>query len=209
MSSYPTVTIPDHKLSRSPIARMAWALSAAICLLAIENIWVDPWAARRFNHRFPSFVADPMSGVWLLELMLLAIGVILALVCQVLLMKDARMAVWRKVLTGLVVLLAAILSGHWFFATGGTEVSAWTQSLASHSVTLRWNASTTKNVRYNVYRGTTPGSHPDKLTPTPIDDLEFTDKDVRSGATYYYVARAVDPSGKESPDSNETTVKIP
>src|SRR6516164_2217065 len=80
-------------------------------------------------------------------------ALILAVECQVLLSRDRGLAKWKKVLTGLAVLGSALLVGEWFVATGGrtlVEQIPWPQR--THSVTLTWKASSTKNVRYNVYR---------------------------------------------------------
>ena len=65
------------------------------------------------------------------------------------------------------------------------------------------------NVRYNIYRGSASGVHPDKLNAAPVDALSFTDSRVQKGKRYYYVARAIDAAGQESSDSNETVVTIP
>ena len=64
-------------------------------------------------------------------------------------------------------------------------------------------------MRYNIYCGSAPGVHPDKLSVTPVDGLTFTDSNVQNGKSYYYVARAVDAAGQESSDSNETVAAIP
>jgi hypothetical protein len=63
------------------MARIAWVLAGAICVYTIENIWIDPWAARRSHHRLPSFVPAALGGAWFLILMGLAITVILLVVC--------------------------------------------------------------------------------------------------------------------------------
>ena len=103
----------------SRIAKIAWALSVAVCLFAAENIWVDPWVAKKSHHKLPSFVPETLGGAWFLILMGLAITVILLVVCQVLLMRDSRIAVWKKEMTGVLVVAAALLSGGWLGATGG------------------------------------------------------------------------------------------
>jgi hypothetical protein len=41
------------------------------------------------------------------------------------------------------------------------------------------------------------------------DRLSYKDENVESGKTYCYVTRSVDANGKESEDSNETTVVVP
>jgi len=200
----------DRSVAQSPIARMAWTLSAAICALTIENVWIDPWIARRSHHRVPSLVAEALSGTWFLVLIAVAIGMILAVVCQILLVRDSRLSMRKKALTAIMVLAALGLSAKWVVATGGTELFAREQTAGKkHTVKLSWIASTTKGVKYKVYRGTEHGVHPEKLTPQPIEELTFIDDKVESGKTYYYVTRSVDPSGNESADSNETMATIP
>jgi hypothetical protein len=195
---------------RSPIARVAWVSAVAICLFAVENVWVDPWVARRSHHKLPSFVPEALGGTWFFVLMALAIALTLAVLCQVLLMRDAGLAGRKKAQTGIAVLSAAILAGEWFVATGGmTIVERIHPRRRDHTVTLHWQASTTKNVRYNIYRGPKPGFHPDKLNAAPIDGLTFTDTTAENGRKYYYVARAVDATGQESRDSNEAFANVP
>jgi hypothetical protein len=150
-----------------------------------------------------------LGGWWFLLLMVLGIAVILMVVCQALLMKDQRMAVWKKALTGILVLAATVLAGEWFVATGGMTAIERSHPLQRHSVVLRWQPSTTKNVRYNVYRGSSSGIHPDKLNDPPIDGLTFTDSTAETGRTYYYVVRAIDAARLESADSNEQLATIP
>lgn len=67
----------------------------------------------------------------------------------------------------------------------------------AHTVTLNWTASTTPNVTYNVYRGTSAGSYT-KLTPTTLSATNYVDTTVQAAQTYYYVATSVDVSGNES-----------
>lgn len=111
-------------------------------------------------------------------------------------MRDAEVAGWRKVLTGIVVLAAAILVAKWFAATGGaTIVEQMHPHRRHHTVKLQWQASTTKNVRYNIYRGLAPGFHPEKLNAAAIDGLTFTDTTTENGTRYYYVVRAVNAPG--------------
>jgi hypothetical protein len=198
----------DGSAARSPIARVAWMVGGAVCLFAAENVWIDPWITRRSHHRFPSLAPEPLGGTWLLALLGVAIALVLVVFCQILLMRDRRLARWKKLSTAVVALAAVILSAEWFVATGGTALLGQAPQ-KKHTVTLRWQASTTKDLRYNVYRGRMPGAHPDKLNSEPIDGLTYTDATVESGVRYYYVVRAVDPAGKESPDSAEVPADIP
>ncbi|MGB9309864.1 MAG: choice-of-anchor D domain-containing protein, partial [Candidatus Acidiferrales bacterium] len=87
----------------------------------------------------------------------------------------------------------------------GTGVAA-----TPHTVALAWTASTSTVSGYNVYRGTTPnGPYPTKLNPSLVTTEQFTDSNVTSGITYYYVVTAVDSSNVESVDSNQATAVIP
>jgi hypothetical protein len=80
---------------------------------------------------------------------------------------------------------------------------------APHSVTLSWSASTSSGVSYyNVYRGTVSGG-PYSLVKSGVTSASYTDPNVQSGKTYYYVTTAVDSAGAESVYSNQATAVIP
>ena len=77
------------------------------------------------------------------------------------------------------------------------------------SVVLTWNASPSASaVGYNVYRATASAGPFTKLTSTPTSNLTFTDGNVQSGTTYYYMTTAVDGSGNESAYSSQTPAMI-
>jgi fibronectin type 3 domain-containing protein len=76
-------------------------------------------------------------------------------------------------------------------------------------VALSWNASTSTVSGYNVYRSTTSGSGYAKINSSLLPGLTYTDSNVQSATTYYYVATAVDSSGTESTYSNQATAVIP
>lgn len=85
-----------------------------------------------------------------------------------------------------------------------------TQTTTSHSVDLSWTASTTSTVSgYKVYRSTTSGGPYTNLNANPVTSTIYTDQNVTSGATYFYVVTAVDSSGAESGYSNEAKAVIP
>jgi hypothetical protein len=77
-----------------------------------------------------------------------------------------------------------------------------------HTVTLNWTASTTPNVTYNVYRGTTSGGPYTKLTSSPVSAVAYTDSTIFAGQTYYYVTTAI-AAGAESAYSNEASAAVP
>jgi len=198
------------------VLKIAWVLAAAVCAFVAENLWIDPWLQRKSHHKLPSFVPEALGGAWFLILLALAISVVFLMVCQVLLLRDKNVSARQKFATGFVVVLAVIVSGHWVFATGGLSVAPDGTSPPSaprpqqkRTVTLRWQASTTPKVKYNVYRGESSGIYPEKLTTSPIEGTTFTDTTVVSGRMYYYVVRAVTAKGEESQVSNETVAKIP
>jgi len=81
--------------------------------------------------------------------------------------------------------------------------------LSTHSVDLSWTASTSQVVGYNVYRGTVSGGPYSKIN-TSVDALtNFTDSNLQSGQTYYYVTTAVDASNVESGHSNRASAAVP
>src|SRR5207245_4300237 len=77
-----------------------------------------------------------------------------------------------------------------------------------HSVHLSWKASTSTVVGYNVYRRDTTGP-PIRLNTRPINDTSYVDTSVQPGKTYFYFAKGVNSSGRESVPSNEVQAVIP
>jgi hypothetical protein len=78
-----------------------------------------------------------------------------------------------------------------------------------HSVLLNWAASTSTVSGYFIYRSTTNGSGYTKVNTSSVSSLNYTDSNVQSGLTYYYVTTAVDGSGIESIFSNQASASIP
>jgi hypothetical protein len=78
-----------------------------------------------------------------------------------------------------------------------------------HSVDLKWKASVSRVVGYNVYRSETDGESYIKLTSAPVRTTNYTDRSVQSGHTYIYAVTAVDSKGKESAYSNQAKAPIP
>jgi hypothetical protein len=80
---------------------------------------------------------------------------------------------------------------------------------APHSVSLSWSPSSSSGISYyNVYRGTVSGG-PYSLLKNNGNSTLYTDSNVQSGTTYYYVTTAVDSSGIESAYSNEAQAVLP
>ncbi len=90
-----------------------------------------------------------------------------------------------------------------------TGVNFTATATVAHSVALSWAASTSAISGYNVYRSTTSGTGFVKLNSGLVKGLTYTDTGVQSGWTYFYVTTAVDSSGDESIDSNQTSATIP
>lgn len=79
--------------------------------------------------------------------------------------------------------------------------------VVTHAAILTWDASSTQGVtQYNVYRGTATGGPYTKITSGNF--LTYSDKNVASGTTYFWVVTAVN-SGGESGFSNEVSGAIP
>jgi len=95
-------------------------------------------------------------------------------------------------------------------ATGSpATVTVSGTGVVQHTVSLTWIASTSTVAGYNVYRSTTNGSGYVKINTSLVAGLAYTDGNVTSGTTYYYVTTAVDSSSNESSFSNQATAVIP
>lgn len=81
--------------------------------------------------------------------------------------------------------------------------------VSSHTVALSWTASTSTVSGYNVYRSTTSGSGYVKVNSSLLPGLTYTDSNLQSATTYYYVTTAVNSGGTESVYSNQATAAIP
>jgi hypothetical protein len=88
------------------------------------------------------------------------------------------------------------------------SASAIVTIVPPHSVPLTWTPSTSSGVSYNVYRGTMSGG-PYNLLKGGVSTTAYTDSNVQSGSTYYYVTTAVDASGVQSVYSDEAQAIIP
>jgi hypothetical protein len=84
------------------------------------------------------------------------------------------------------------------------------------NVLLSWNASTTPNVTYNVYRCSTSASACVQSSPGNFAQIEsgatalsLTDISVSSGQIYYYAITAVDTSNNEGVFSTVVSAQIP
>jgi Carboxypeptidase regulatory-like domain len=93
----------------------------------------------------------------------------------------------------------------------GANVSAvnFTSAVVSHWVGLSWTASTSQVVGYNAYRSTTSNGTYTKLNSVLVTSTTYSDQNVQSGLSYYYVTTAVDSQGNESVYSNQAVATVP
>lgn len=77
------------------------------------------------------------------------------------------------------------------------------------TVDLRWEPGAEHIVGYNVYRGTKSGGPYSQINDSLVGSTDYTDTDVISGKTYYYVTTEVNEQGERSGFSNEAEVKVP
>jgi hypothetical protein len=82
-------------------------------------------------------------------------------------------------------------------------------STASHSVTISWNADTSKVTGYNVYRSGHSGGPFVRQTSSLDTNTDYTDSTVTSGDTYYYQVTAVNKQGLESSPSKVVSATVP
>jgi len=97
-------------------------------------------------------------------------------------------------------------------ASNSPTSETWTGTgapFSSHTVALSWNASTSQVAGYNIYRSMAAGGPYAKLNTALETTTSYTDNQLFSGQTYFYVTTAVDSSGLESPFSNQASAVIP
>lgn len=93
-------------------------------------------------------------------------------------------------------------------AASSTAVSA-PSSIASHSVSLDWLASSSSVAGYHVYRSNVSGGPYSRITGSLVEGISFKDASVLSGSQYFYVVTAVESTGAESDFSNQVSADIP
>ncbi len=82
-------------------------------------------------------------------------------------------------------------------------------AVASHSVSLTWDPSTSQVNGYNVYRSSTTGGPYAKVNSGLDAGTSYTDSSVAASRTYFYVTTAVNSNGQESSYSNQVQVSVP
>ena len=195
-------------LRKSLTLSLTWLLTAVLFAVTVENIWLDAWLRTRFPD-FPSLVPQPPSVFWIITFAAIGIVCVVLMVGQVLLMRRAGVSRNSKIVAGISVIVALLLSVTWFLVTSGiTAAPRLSLFNPSHSVKLTWVASITPGVTYNVYRVTESTGKTEKLNATPISGLSFTDEHPAAGGKYTYYATAV-AGALESARSNPATATIP
>jgi hypothetical protein len=200
---------PRPSAQSSRLTRIAWILASVVFLFTAENIWIDPWL-RSKSHRIPSLVPEGLSGAWFLAFTVCGVALILLILCLILMIRDRHLPVSAKIGTALAVFVVLLLSAQWLRVTNGQpSLFQLPASGKKHSVTLTWKASVSQVAGYNVYRRKAPATEYKKINSSLVQGLSYTDNNVASGATYYYVTRSVDAQGHESVNSVEFSVVIP
>jgi|SRR5579859_3908772 len=113
-----TSTSFHQPVRRSLTLRLTWLLSAALFAITVENIWLDPWLRNRFPD-FPSLAPQPPSAPWLITFAVIGIVSVVLMVGQVLLMRRPGISRKSKIVAGVSVLVALLLSVAWFVVTSG------------------------------------------------------------------------------------------
>ncbi|HET7108989.1 MAG TPA: fibronectin type III domain-containing protein [Candidatus Acidoferrum sp.] len=195
-------------MRKSLTLSLTWLLAAILFSVTIENIWLDPWLRSRFPD-FPSLVPQPPSELWLLTFGSIGIVCVVLMVGQVLLMRREGVPRRSKIVAGVSVILALLLSVTWFLVTSG--IIAAPRLLVfrpAPAVKLTWIASATPGVTYNVYRVAESSGKTEKLNTAPIRELAFTDPHPIDGENYTYYVTAV-AGTNESAHSNSAKAVIP
>jgi len=196
-------------MRKSLTLSLTWLLTGVLCAVTIENIWLDPWLKSRIPD-FPSLAPQPPSALWIIAFAAIGIVCVVLMVGQVLLMRRAGVSRNSKIVAGVSVIIALLLSVTWFLVTSGIAAAPrlLLQGPSAHKVKLTWTASTTPGVKYNVYRVTGSTGKNEKLNTDPITELTFTDDHPVNGEKYTYFVTAVAGSA-ESAYSNPAKATIP
>ncbi len=79
----------------------------------------------------------------------------------------------------------------------------------SHAVQLTWTPSTSAVAGYDVYRAEDSGGPYTRLDSSIVTGDSYTDSNVQSGRTYYYVVTSVTSAGMQSGDSTPAVATVP
>ena len=188
-------------IARPKILWVTWLLASVLFLVPTVLLLVSSRSIY-----IPMLALESPSLQWLLVYVLGGIGCIVLVICQILVSLNRSVFSRMKLWTGIAVVCTWMLWIQWFRVTSANSTVA---PQHVHSVTLKWNPSSSAVSGYNVYRSTVSGTLYRKINALPVVALTYTDTAVQSGRTYYYVTTAVDNSGKESVYSNEVAAEIP
>ena len=97
---------------------LTWLLTAGLCLITVENVWLDAWLKARIPD-FPSLAPEPPSPVWLVSFAVIGVACAVLLVGQVLLVRRAGVSRNMRIIAGVAVAAALCLSVIWFRVTSG------------------------------------------------------------------------------------------
>jgi hypothetical protein len=202
-------------MRKSLTLSLTWLLTTVLFAVTIENIWLDPWLRNRFPD-FPSLAPQPPSVLWIITFGAIGIVCVVLMVGQVLLMRRHGVSRNAKIIAGVYVIIALLLSVMWFLVTSGiAAVPRLLMSRPPHTVKLTWVASTTPGVTYNIYRVTASTGKLEQLNKDPvtgltypITGLTFIDTHPANGEKYIYYATAV-VGTSESARSNPAPATIP
>jgi hypothetical protein len=105
-------------IRKSLTLSLTWLLTTALFVVTVENIWLDPWLRSRFPD-FPSLAPQPPSAFWIITFAAIGIVCVVLMVGQVLLMRRAGVSRNAKIIAGVSVVVALLLSVTWFLVTSG------------------------------------------------------------------------------------------
>jgi hypothetical protein len=196
-------------MRKSLTLSLTWLLTTVLFAVTIENIWLDPWLRNRFPD-FPSLAPQPPSVLWIVTFAAIGIVCAVLMVGQVLLTRRAGVSRNAKIVAGIYVIIALVLSVTWFLVTSGIIAAPRLMlSRSPHTVKLTTRvAGTTPGVAYNIYRVTVSTGKVEQLNIAPITGLTFIDTQPVNGRKYMYYATAVAGS-TESVRSNPAPATIP
>jgi hypothetical protein len=105
-------------IRKSLTLSLTWLLTTALFVVTVENIWLDPWLRSRFPD-FPSLAPQPPSAFWIITFAAIGIICVVLMVGQVLLMRRPGVSRSARIIAGVSVVVALLLSVTWFLVTSG------------------------------------------------------------------------------------------
>jgi hypothetical protein len=156
-------------MRKSLTLSLTWLLSSILFAVTIENIWLDPWLKSRFPD-FSPLAPQPPSILWISTFAAIGIVCVVLMVGQFLLMRRAGVSRNSKIIAGISVIAALLLSLTWFLVTSGITSAPRLALLRPHVVKLHGVASTTPGVIYNVIGFQNPAELSSSSTPRQSPD---------------------------------------